>query len=607
MRKLLLAILAVAAVVIVAAGILLTTRIRAVSADLAQRVERQTGMQVTSSGLPGISFWPRFSVSFGNVVIPAPKGFTSAPLATIETIRIMPADGLLGLGEAGIDEVVLERPNINLVVSADGRANWNYAAQPQAGEPPGLPVRIAEGRIAFLDERSGAAAQITNVESLASLAGPADEFNAKGSLVWNERRATFTLFLKSPQRVAEDGSPADLTLEAPGLAFQFSGRAALARGFELDGQSEIKGTDLGLAASWFGAALPSGLTGARFELAGAVETSNKGLAFNNTQFVLDDMRGEGDIAMALGKGRPMIEATVEAQTIDLTRYSGAAPSSAASFLTSPWSSKPIDLSALKTLDADLDVSAKAFAYGALRTGPARLTADLRDGKLDLKLAKAAYVEGTLDLALTVDGKAEQPTLQFSVNGENLAADKALLAAVGLGDVSGKLSPSLSVNATGRTLAELISTLKGQASVRIVSGAIKGVDLKAAFGKVANTILEGWGSDQRASTSFDALSATFIIADGIAETGNLILTSPALSFTGKGEADLLRQAIDLKVDPQLVVSGTDATAPQFATFPVAIQVKGPWGAPRIYPDMPGILEDPAAAYAALKKLGLGTSD
>jgi AsmA protein len=83
----------------------------------------------------------------------------------------------------------------------------------------------------------------------------------------------------------------------------------------------------------------------------------------------------------------------------------------------------------------------------------------------------------------------------------------------------------------------------------------------------------------------------------------------LSFTGKGEVDLLRQAVDFKVDPQLAVNAAEPTASQqhFANFPVAIQVKGNWAAPRIYPDMPGILEDPASAYAALKKLGLGTSD
>jgi len=608
MRKIILACLAVAAVLIVAAGILLTNRIRAVSADLAQRVERQTGVAVTSSGLPGLSFWPRFSVSLGNVVIPAPKGSTSAPLATIETMRIVPADGLLGWGENGIAEIVIEKPSINLVIGADGHANWDYAAAATAGEAEGLPLRIAGGRVAFLDERTGTAVALSDVEALTSLAGPADELNARGAFVWNERRAGFTLFLKSPQRVAEDGSPADVTLQAPGLDFQFSGRAALIKGFELDGQAGIKGTDLGMAASWFGASLPEGMNGARFELAGAVDSSAQGLLFTNAQFALDDMRGQGDIGLALGKGRPKLDADVTVQTIDLTRYSGSTAVNKA-FLTNPWSTSRIDLTALRSLDVILKVGTNAFAYGAFRTGPAELTANLADGILDLKIAKAAYAEGTLDLALKIDGKAATPSLQFSANGENIAADRALLAAVGFGDLRGRLSPSLSLQASGPTLADLVSTLKGQASFRAVSGTLTGIDLPVAFGKVSTAILEGWGRDERQSTTFDALSATFAISDGIAETTNLILSSPALTFTGKGEIDLLRQALDLKVDPQLAVSAaTSATAPApLATFPVAIQVKGSWLAPRIYPDMPGILEDPAGAYAALKKLGLGAPD
>lgn len=607
MRKSLLALFAVAAVIIVAAGIFLTSRIRAVSAELAQRIESQTGVQMVSSGFPGISFWPRFSVSLSKVVLAGPKGVAGAPLAAIETMRIVPADGLLGLGHGGIAEIVLERPSISLLVSADGKANWNYGSTPRGGEPAALPLRINEGKIAFLDERSGAAAEITDVESQVGFTGPADELTAKGAFVWNERRAGFTLFFKSPQRVAEDGSPTDLTLQAPGLDFQFSGRTALTSGFELDGQAKIKSTDLWLAASWFGAHLPAGLNGARFDLAGAVETSSKGLAFTKAQFALDDMSGEGDIALARGKGRPMIEAKVAAQTVDLTRYRGAAASPASSFLNASWSSKSIDLSLLQSFDANLDVAALAFTNGAFRTGRTHLTASLRDGNLDLKLDKAAYVGGTLDLALTVAGKAEPPAYQFSLNGDGLAADKALLASLGLSEVSGTLSPSLSLAAAGHSFDELISTLKGQASFRIVSGAIKTIDLPAAFGKVGQAILEGWGRDEQASTSFDAFSASFTIADGIAATANLMLAGPALSLTGKGEVDLLRQAIDLKVDPQLPAPGADAATPPRASFPVAIQVKGPWAAPRIYPDMPGILEDPASAFAALKKLSLGSSD
>ncbi|WP_119392156.1 AsmA family protein [Taklimakanibacter lacteus] len=607
MRKTILIALAATAFIIVAAGILVTSRIRTVSADLAQRLETQTGIRLATSGLPGVSFWPRFSVSFGNVVIPAPSGASSATLANIATLRVVPADGLLGFGENGIAEIVLEEPSIDLAVGADGRANWNYGARPGEGEPDGIPLRIVNGRIAYLDERSGAAQVFANVEATASLAGPADELNARGAFVWNERRATFTLFLKSPQRVAEDGSPTDLTLQAPGFNFQFSGRTALAKGFELDGQSEIKGTDLGLAASWFGAGLPEGMNGARFELAGAVDSSAQGLLFANAQFTLDDMRGQGDVGMIRGKNRPRLEAHVNVGTIDLSRY-GASPGPAnAAFLSAPWSQAPLDLSALRTLDAALDVTTNAFAYGAFRTGPTQMKVALNDGVLDLKLARASYVEGTLDLALNVDGKSETPALQFSVNGEGLAADKALSASLGFADLQGKLSPSLALTARGRSLAEMISTLKGQASFRVVSGNLTGVDLPAGFAKVATEILKGWNRDDRANTAFDALSATFSIADGIAATSNLILTGPALTFNGKGEIDLLRQALDLKVDPQLpVTTGADTTA-QFAKFPVAIHVKGPWTAPQIYPDMPGILEDPAAAYAALRKLGLGSTD
>ncbi len=610
MRKLLLTILAGAIVATVAAGAFVTSRIRTVSADLAQRLESAAGIELASSGLPGVSFWPRFSVSFGNVVIPAAKDASTGPLATIETLRVVPSDGLLGMGDGGIVELVLEQPSINLAVANDGRAGWAYGVKSLDGETAGLPLRIVNGRIAYLDERSGKAVALANVEAVAALSGPANELSAKGAFVWNERRASFTLFLKSPQRVAEDGSPADLTLQAPGFDFQFSGRAALANGFELDGQSEIKGTDLGLAASWFGASLPAGLNGARFELAGAVDSSAQGLLFTNAQFALDDMHGQGDVGMVHGKGRPKLEAVVDVGTIDLTRYGGAPAKAAetnASFLASPWSSSRIDLSGLRTLDAGLDITTNGFAYGAFRTGPTQMKVALNDGILDLKFTRASYAEGTLDLALLVDGKADMPSIELSANGEGLAADKALTAALGFGGLTGRLSPSLSLRAEGRTFAELVSTVKGQASFRTVSGSLAGIDLPAAFGKVATVILKGWGYDERTRTSFDAVSATFTIADGIAETGNLILTSPALSFTGKGEVDLLRQALDLKVDPQLATGVAADTMPQFATFPVAVQVKGPWTAPQIYPDMPGILEDPEGAYAALKKLGLGSSD
>jgi AsmA protein len=43
---------------------------------------------------------------------------------------------------------------------------------------------------------------------------------------------------------------------------------------------------------------------------------------------------------------------------------------------------------------------------------------------------------------------------------------------------------------------------------------------------------------------------------------------------------------------------------FAGLGVLVMVTGPWGSPRIYPDIKGILENPTAAYERLRQLGYG---
>jgi AsmA protein len=75
--------------------------------------------------------------------------------------------------------------------------------------------------------------------------------------------------------------------------------------------------------------------------------------------------------------------------------------------------------------------------------------------------------------------------------------------------------------------------------------------------------------------------------------------------GGGVIDLPRQALNMKVSPTLTVA--QAQGVDLAGLAVPIIVKGPWAAPKIYPDIAGILENPQAAYDTLRKLvGEGTT-
>jgi AsmA protein len=102
-----------------------------------------------------------------------------------------------------------------------------------------------------------------------------------------------------------------------------------------------------------------------------------------------------------------------------------------------------------------------------------------------------------------------------------------------------------------------------------------------------------------------LSASFKIDKGQAQTTDLNLVGPLVKMTGAGTIDLGTKQIGFRVEPKLVMTTEGQgrlTDPVGLGIPVMIS--GPWGSPRIYPEMQGILDNPDAAYAKLKEMGKG---
>src|SRR4029077_10534217 len=67
-------------------------------------------------------------------------------------------------------------------------------------------------------------------------------------------------------------------------------------------------------------------------------------------------------------------------------------------------------------------------------------------------------------------------------------------------------------------------------------------------------------------------------------------------------DIAAKTLQLRVDPRLIVGQDTSAAGTGLGVPVLIQ--GDWSAPRIYPDVAGILNDPASAFDRLKASGQG---
>src|SRR5262245_65313676 len=77
------------------------------------------------------------------------------------------------------------------------------------------------------------------------------------------------------------------------------------------------------------------------------------------------------------------------------------------------------------------------------------------------------------------------------------------------------------------------------------------------------------------------------------------------MTGAGTIDLGTKQIGFRVEPKLVMTTEgQGRAGDPVGLGIPVMIEGPWGEPRIYPEMQGILDNPEAAYGKLKEMGKG---
>jgi AsmA protein len=151
----------------------------------------------------------------------------------------------------------------------------------------------------------------------------------------------------------------------------------------------------------------------------------------------------------------------------------------------------------------------------------------------------------------------------------------------------------------------MSSLPGSASIDVRDGTIRNLNIAKMIRALTSGALSGWQERPDQTTDLSQLSATATIAQGKAATNDLFLAGPLVRMTGAGTVDLVSKTLAFRVEPKLVMTteGQGSRAdPIGLGIPVVVQ--GRWDEPRIYPDVAGILDDPAAAYAKLRELGQG---
>jgi len=148
-------------------------------------------------------------------------------------------------------------------------------------------------------------------------------------------------------------------------------------------------------------------------------------------------------------------------------------------------------------------------------------------------------------------------------------------------------------------------MAGTAFIVFQDGAIKGLNVAQMIRSLTASTLSGWQASEEKATDLSQLSASFKIDKGQAQTTDLNLVGPLVKMTGAGTIDLGTKQIGFRVEPKLVMTTEgQGRLSDPVGLGVPVMISGPWGSPRIYPEMQGILDNPDGAYAKLKEMGKG---
>ncbi|NNG04284.1 MAG: AsmA family protein, partial [Inquilinus sp.] len=337
MKKVLIGVAALLAVLVVVAFALpFIVPTGPVRDRIVAEVTAATGRDLRIDGPVRLSVFPSVAVTVGDVTLANAPG-TSRP-QMVQLGRLDVSVSLLPLlsGEIEVKRLILREPSIWLEVDENGTPNWVFdtAAPPAAAEPaPDAPtqggfsigalrlgeVAIVDGRIGYLDVRSGQAYAIDDLDVEIALPSLDDPLAIDGDLVFQERALAFQLGVDTPRPLVEGGeSDVRLSLAGNPLDFTFDGRLSTAGPPETSGRLSLTVPSLASVGDWLGLALPKeGLPVDRVALTGTLAGTPARIAFEEAALKVDDIEATGDLAVALDGPRPAIGGRLAVGLLDL--------------------------------------------------------------------------------------------------------------------------------------------------------------------------------------------------------------------------------------------------------------------------------------------------
>lgn len=558
-----------------------------------------TGLDPILRGDVSISLFPSGRATFHDISLGAPTD-GEPPLAAerlTARLRFFP----LLTGRIEVADITLEKPRINVVLTADGQSNWSpllgsltRTLNPETTRHERVmsfsEIRVVGGEMSIRDNTRLFSERLSDIE--VSFAWPAisKSFAATGRLVWRQETVDFGITL-ADFSAALLGQRSGLKVKLTGapLKLAFEGSMSARPTLKVEGALSADAASLRKTLAWAGQKTLPGGGFERFSLKAQTNIVGGTIALTGVNLELDGNAAEGVLTFATD-GRQTLQGTLATDQLDITPYI-----STIRLLTNSereWNRVPIALDGFHGIDLDLRLSAAKIALATAKLGHTAVATNLRNGNLVITIGESrafgGIIKGSFGLAAAGDQAEFKSQIQFT----DVDLETCIGELFGVKRLEGKGDLSLAIEGSGATVLALTRTLNGTVTLTGRKGALTGLNVEQLLRRLERRPLSGGSEFRTGRTPFERLSVSLKIAQGIATVDSVSMEGSAVRLGLAGSASIPARDLDLKGTASLMTSSTDGRA-----FELPFVVQGPWDDPIMLPD-PQILIQRSGAAAPL---------
>ncbi|MBL0731548.1 MAG: AsmA family protein [Desulfosarcina sp.] len=213
----------------------------------------------------------------------------------------------------------------------------------------------------------------------------------------------------------------------------------------------------------------------------------------------------------------------------------------------------------------------------------------KDGLFKINPLTLHLYQGDVTTVGSVDLKTDILKSNLALDVKNLNTGGLIADTLGKDVLEGTLNTTLNLKIRGVEPSEIKKSLNGSGELTLTDGAIKGIDLTAMVKNTTSASIKLMDGKEKAITKIGSFVSSFIITNGIVNTSNTEFISHDIRLTANGNADLVKELLDFRLEPFFVKKKGDKKKERKGSeYLVPVLVTGGFSSPEFRPDIKKVL-------------------